>query len=124
MECVMVAIGLLLVLVSGLLGAGVALSNTDPVSASAFGVSLSNVSVGGLFLVGAATGVVFMLGLVIAVTGAGRQRSKRRGIKAQAAAERDRRKSLAQENADLHEQLQRTGATDVAARHGRTDGTP
>ena len=111
----MVVLGLLLVILSGGLVAGVVLSNTDPVVASAFGVSLSNVSVGGLFLVGAATGLVFGLGLVIAVAGAGRRRAKRRGLKAEVAAERDRHEALAQENAALQEQLDQTGASPVRA---------
>ena len=113
----MVVLGVLLVALSGLLAAGVALSNTDPVAASAFGVSLSGVSVGGLFLVGAVTGLVFGLGLVVALAGAGRRRGKRRALKQQVSAERDRRESLAQENAQLQEQLERTGSP----RHGNPD---
>ncbi len=113
----MVVLGLLLVALSGLLAAGVALSNTDPIAASAFGVSLTNVSVGGLFLAGAATGLVFGLGLAVAASGAGRRRAKRRALKQQVSAERDRRESLAQENAQLHEQLERTGSP----RHGNPD---
>ncbi len=105
----MVVLGLLLVILAGGLAAGVVLSNTDPVVASAFGVSLSNVSVGGLFLVGAATGLVFTLGLVIAVAGAGRRRGKRRRLKAAVADERDQREALAQQNAALQEQLGQGG---------------
>ena len=94
----MVVLGLLLLLASGALALGVVLSNTDAVSASAFGVSLSNVTVGGFFLVGAITGLVFMLGLAMLVAGTGRKRSRRAAVKAQ-------RKDLERENADLRARL-------------------
>lgn len=106
----MVALGLVLVLLSGLLTAGVALSNTDPVAASAFGVSLSNVSVGGLFLVGALSGLVFGLGLAVMLAGASRRRARRRGLQRQVAAERSERETLAEQNARLQEQLAQSPA--------------
>ncbi len=110
----MVVLGLLLVVLSGGLAAGVALSSSDPVVATAFGVSLSNVSVGELFLVGAGAGLVFGLGLIIAVAGAGRRRAQRRGRTLELRAERDRHEALAQQNAELQEQLERTGGAPVA----------
>lgn len=109
----MVVLGLLLVLLSGLLAAGIALSNTDPVVASAYGLSLSNISLGGFFAVGAATGLLFGLGLVIMAGGASRRRAKRRELKERVARERERHESLAQENAALQEQLERSGTATV-----------
>ena len=73
----MFALGLVLLVVSGVFTLGVVLSNTDPVSASAFGVSLTNVSLGGLFLAGAVAGLVIMLGLAMMVAGAARKRHRR-----------------------------------------------
>ncbi|MCW2723173.1 MAG: hypothetical protein JWN35_94 [Frankiales bacterium] len=102
----MVALGLVLIVLSGLLTAGVVLSNTDPVAASAFGVSLSNVSLGGLFLVGAITGVVFGLGLAIMLAGATRRRSKRVGLKREVRDVHDERETLAEENARLQAELE------------------
>jgi hypothetical protein len=100
-----VVLGLLLVLLSGALALGVVLSNTDPVSASAFGVTLSNVSVGGLFLVGAVTGVVLMLGLVMLLAGAARKRSRRVATKRQVRNVRSEKEQLAEENAELRARL-------------------
>jgi membrane protein implicated in regulation of membrane protease activity len=105
MEVNMVVLGLLLLVLSGALAAGVVLSNTDPVSASAFGVTLSNVSVGGLFLVGVATGVVLMLGLVMLLMGAARKRSRRVATKRHVRSVRSEKEQLAEENAELRARL-------------------
>ncbi len=101
----MVVLGLLLLLLSGALAAGVVLSNTDPVSASAFGVTISNVSVGGLFLAGAATGLVLMLGIVLILVGAARKRSRRVATKRHVRNVRSEKDQLAEENAELRAQL-------------------
>lgn len=108
----MVAFGLILVLVSGLLGAGILLSNTDPVVASAYGISLSDVSLGEFFVIGAATGLVLALGLWVAAAGAKRRRAKRRGLQDQVEAERSERELLEEQNELLREQLQRGGRRD------------
>jgi membrane protein implicated in regulation of membrane protease activity len=105
MEVTVIVFGLLLVILAGALGAGVVLSNADPVSASAFGVTLSNVSIGGLFLVGAATGVVLMLGLVLLLLGAARKRSRRVATKRQVRSVRSEKDQLAEENAELRARL-------------------
>ncbi len=101
----MVALGLVLLVLSGALAIGVALSNTDPVSASAFGVALSDITVGSLFLLGAATGVIFMLALTMMAAGASRRRA-RRDQRRQAVKEvRVEKEQLATENAELRERL-------------------
>ena len=99
----MVALGLVLLVVCVALGAGIVLSNTDAVSAEAFGVTLSNVSVGGLFLLGAAVGALGMLGLALMLAGGARKRAKHKAHKREV-------KSAAAENAMLQEQLERTGS--------------
>ena len=109
----MAALGLVLIVLSGLLTAGIALSNTDPAHASAFGVTLSNVNIGGLFLVGAITGLVFGIGLALMLAGAARKRAHRRGLKREVKNVRGERESLAEENARLQEQLQRERTTGV-----------
>ncbi len=73
----MVLIGLLLVVLSAALAVGVVASNTAHVTAKAFGVSLTHVSVGGLFLLGVVTALVFALGLAVLVAGMGRARRRR-----------------------------------------------
>jgi hypothetical protein len=102
----MVALGLIVLVLSGALTLGVVLSNTDPVTASAFGVSLSNVTVGGLFLVGAVTGLAFMLGLTLMAAGASRRRAKRVTAKRQVRDVRTEKEQLAQENAELKARLE------------------
>jgi gas vesicle protein len=130
----MVGLGLLLLLLSGGLAAAVALSNTDSTSAEAFGYSLANLTTGGLFLFGALTGLVFGLGLAMMIAGAGRRRTRRRGLKSQVKAVRSERESLAEENARLQEELERERTTRVTpmsddvypvedAKHARTDET-
>ena len=95
----MIALGLVLLVLCLALGAGIVLSNTDAVSAEAFGVSLSNLSVGGLFLLGAAIGAAAMLGLVLMLAGAARKRAKKRELRGQ-------QESLAEENARLQAKLE------------------
>lgn len=101
----MVVLGLLLILVSGAVTLGVALSNTDPVSASAFGVSLSNVSVGGLFLGGVVAGFVLMLGIALLLSGAARKRTRRVAVKHEVRSTRSEKEQLAEENAALRARL-------------------
>jgi uncharacterized protein HemX len=107
----MVVLGLILLLASGALTAGIVLSNTNETAAEAFGVSLSNVSVGGLFLVGALTGLVFGLGLAILAAGAARKRARRRALTSQVKAVRNERETLAEENARLQNQLEQERST-------------
>ncbi len=101
----MVVLGLLLILVSGVVTLGVVLSNTDSVSASAFGVSLSNVSVGGLFLSGVVAGFVLMLGLALLLSGAARKRSRRVAVKREVRSTRSEKEQLTEENASLRAKL-------------------
>lgn len=102
----MFALGLVLLVVSGVFTLGVVLSNTDPVpAASAFGVSLKNVSIGGLFLAGAVAGLVLMLGLALMVAGAARKRHRRVETKRTVKGVRSEKEQLEAENSDLRSQL-------------------
>jgi hypothetical protein len=83
----------------------VVLSNTNAVSAEAFGVSLSNVTVGGLFLAGVVAGAVLLLGLVLLLAGASRKRSRRVAVKREVKGVRTEREQLAEENAELRAKL-------------------
>ena len=87
-----------------------AVQRRDPSGAEAFGVSLSNVSVGGLFLTGVITGIVGALGLTMLLGGFARRRSKKVRSKRAVRSARGEAETLAEENARLQEQLARERA--------------
>lgn len=101
----MVALGLLLLVLTGTLAVGVVLSNTDPVTASAFGLTLTDVTMGGFFLVGTATGLMFMLGLMMMAAGATRRRARRAQNQRVVRDVRTEKEQLEQENSELRERL-------------------
>ena len=103
-------LGLILLLLSSLLAIGVFFSNTDPADAAVFGVSLSNVSIGGLFLAGAVTGIVAMLGLFLMLGGTLRRRHKTVTAKRQMKDARGEAGALQDENARLQAELERERA--------------
>jgi hypothetical protein len=109
----MLALGLILLVLSGALTAVVVLNNTDATSVSAYGYSLTNLNTGTLFAFGAITGLVFGLALAMMIMGAGRARARRRTLKSQVKAVRSERESLAEENARLQEELERERSTRV-----------
>lgn len=118
----MVVLGLILLVVCLLLGAGIVLSNTDTTSAEAFGVSLSNVSIGGLFLLGAALGAIAMLGFGLMLVGAARKRAKKVALKREVKHVRTEQETLAEENARLQAQLQQERATSGEAEAATQSG--
>lgn len=127
----MVVLGLILLVLCLVLGAGVALSNTDSSSAEAFGVSLSNVSIGGLFLLGTAVGALAMLGLGLMLVGAARKRARKLRMRREVKEVRTEQETLAEENARLQAQLEAerttyppqdevvTDGADVRGKHAR-----
>lgn len=106
----MVALGAILLLLSSLLAIGVFFSNTDPADAAIFGVSLSNVSLGGLFLVGVVTGIAAMLGLFLMFGGTLRRRHKTVAAKREVRSARGEAGALQDENARLTAELERERA--------------
>ena len=113
----MVALGLILLVVSGAFTLGVVLSNTDTTAAEAFGVSLSNVTIGGLFLAGAVAGLVFMLGLALLAAGAGRSRRKKVATKRTVRGVRSEKEQLEAENSELKAKLAAEPAAAYPAGH-------
>lgn len=101
----MAVLGLLLMLAAGALTAGVVLSNTDKISAEAFGVTLSNVSIGGMFIAGALTALAFALGLWLVLRGMRRARRRRVERREIVRDTRDQTASLAAEKARLEQEL-------------------
>jgi hypothetical protein len=109
-----VVLGLLLLVLSGLLTAGMVLQNTDPASVTLFGHAVSGLTIGGIFAAGAATGAVALLGLLMMLGGARRRRARRVGLKQQVREVRDERESLAEENARLKSELEATRGTTLS----------
>ena len=101
----MFVLGLLLLVVSGAVALGVVLDNTEPTSVTAFGLTVSNINLGGLFLAGAVVGLVFMLGLAMMVAGASRRRARRVAARREVRDVRSEREQLAEENAALKARL-------------------
>ena len=114
----MAALGLVLLVLCLIVGAGVALSNPDPVDAEAFGTSLSGLSVGGLFLLGAALGALAMLGLSLMIAGAARKRAKKKAMQREVHSVRDEQETLAEENARLQAELERKHDAGVYPKDG------
>jgi hypothetical protein len=104
----MVALGLLLLVASGLLTAGIVLASTDVASVSAFGQVVSGVTIGGLFAAGVATGVLGLLGVLMMLAGLRRRRARRAGLKREIRDARVEKESLAEENARLQRELAAT----------------
>ena len=104
----MIVLGVLLLVFAVLVTVGIVFGNGVAVEAQLFGVSLDNVSVGGLFLVGVITGALAMLGLGLMLIGAARKRAKRVAVKREVSSVRGERESLAEENARLQAELERT----------------
>lgn len=106
----MVLLGAILLVLCLVLGAGIALSNTEPVNAEAFGVSLSNVSLGGLFLAGVVLGALAVLALGMLLGGAARKRRKQAALKREVRNARGEQETLAERNARLEAELERERA--------------
>ncbi len=90
----MIALGLLLLVAAGTVGAAVVLTNTDATSVSALGVTVDSLSLGGVFLVGIALGALALLGALMMLAGARTRRARHVSTRRQV-------KQLAKENAAL-----------------------
>ena len=73
----MVALGLVLLVLAVLLTLGIVLFNGESYGAEVFGVTISNVSIGGLFLAGVITGIVGTVGVALLLGGGARKRHKK-----------------------------------------------
>jgi len=114
--------GAVLLVLCVILGVGLALPNTQEASAEAFGVSLSNVSVAGLFLVGVAVGALAVLGLGLMMLGSVRKRQKKAALRREVRSARGEQETLAQENARLQAELERQRAAGMPTPSSSSDG--
>lgn len=119
----MVLLGAILLVLCLVLGAGIVLSNTDAITAEAFGVSLSNVSLGGFFLAGVVIGAVAVLALGMLLGGAARKRRKQAALKREVRTARGEQETLAERNARLEAELERE-RTSAYPPQERVDGDP
>lgn len=108
----MALLGLLLILASGALAAGIVLGTTGDTSVQVawFDQATRSVTEGGLFGLGAAAGVVLMLGLSLLKVGTRRARRRRVERKQLAAQHREEAQQLEERNAELERKLAQTRA--------------
>ena len=109
----MVLIGVVLLVLCVILVVGLALPNAEEASVEAFGVSLTNVSIGGLFVVGVVVGAVAVLAVGLIVAGAARKRHKKVARKREISTARGEQETLAEDNARLQAQLEQERAASM-----------
>ncbi|MGB9377460.1 MAG: hypothetical protein WCB04_08105 [Mycobacteriales bacterium] len=102
----MLILGLLLLLVAVLLTAGMLLGNTGAVAVEVFGFKVSVFSIGELFTIGVATGIIAGLSLGLVLSGMRRASRKRRERRAELKTKRSREQELQDENARLARELE------------------
>ena len=107
LEPAVVLLGAILLIVCLVLGAGIVLSNSDPITADAFGVSLSGLTLGELLLGGIVLGALAVVGLGMILSGAARKRRKHTAHKREVRSARDEQETLAERNARLEAELGR-----------------
>jgi hypothetical protein len=105
LEVAVIVLGLLLLLGSGAVAVSVFMSNTDALSADVFGTTVTSLTTGGLFLAGALTGVLFLLGLTLLLGGTSRSRARRTTVK-HARTTKQHNAQLQEENAVLRAKLE------------------
>ena len=104
----MAVLGLILLAAAGVLTAAVVTSNTDSLAVSLWGVSVSNVTLGVVFVAGMITTVLAVVGLGLLMGGMRRNRRLRK-----------ERRTLRRENEQLAQQVETAPATRSRA-SGRT----
>jgi Mg2+/citrate symporter len=102
-----IILGTILLVLAAIVILGTVFTNgTDAPDLSVLGISISNVSVGGLFLAGVITGAVAMFALSLLLGGGARKRHKAVERKREVKGARTQAESLEQENARLRDELQ------------------
>ena len=110
----MAVLGLILLAAAGVLTAAVVTSNTDTLAVDLWGVTVSNVTLGVVFVAGMITTVLAVVGLGLLMGGLRR-----------ASRLRKERRSLRRENEQLHQRVETTPPVDQGGRyddHTRTEG--
>ena len=111
----MVLLGLLLLAACAVVAVEVAISNTDTATFEAFTQSFSDLSMGGLFLLGCVLGAVAVLGLWMIMAGLRMSRRRRLENKHVVTETRSRVDELEDENDALRAELERDRSTTATA---------
>jgi hypothetical protein len=102
-----VVLGLVLLALCIAFAVGVALDNPSPAPVQAYGNEVPDLTIAGLFLLGAAVGALALLGLSLVLSGARRKRAKKLALTREVREVRTEQETLAEENARLQAQLER-----------------
>lgn len=135
----MLVLGLVLIVAAVAIGAGAVFDGSEAASVELLGTTVDT-TVAGVFFAGAATMLLFMLGVLLLVSSMGRARRKRQDRKETKRRERDSVRALEEERAQLRAENERLSGqlgdarapedTTATGRHDRTtvdrdgDGTP
>jgi hypothetical protein len=126
----MLILGLLLILGSAGLTAGLVIDGSETATVEVFGTTVDNMTTGRVFIAGAATMLLFLLGVWLLKSSMGRSRRKRIERKTTRREDRDsaaqleqERVALAAENQRLSAQLGDRQGTDTTVDPAATDDT-
>ncbi|MDQ6875277.1 MAG: hypothetical protein M3042_09495, partial [Actinomycetota bacterium] len=115
----MLILGLLLLVAAGVLTAGMLIDNNKAdIRPDIFGYHLPTLTAGELFVVGVATGVVAILGLMLLLSGMRRGSRRRRQVRTERRSKQQREAELQEENARLARELDQQRRAQGAARPG------
>ena len=121
----MIILGIVLIVVAGVFGVDVMAKNHFRIrDVTAFGESLGLTSGTGLYVLGAVTGAVVLLGAGLIVEGLRHKTAKalsRRHERKEASRHAEEVEALQAENRRLHEQLEAAGTTEGASRTASGD---
>ena len=120
----MLILGLLLLLAAGALTAGMLLGNTGGTTAvQLYGQEVTTFSIGELFAIGVATGVIGGLSLALVLSGMRRASRKRRERRLEVKHKRAREQELQEENARLARELEQQRRASAGTGSGGTSPT-
>jgi hypothetical protein len=135
----MLVLGLVLIVAALAIGAGAVFDGSEAASVELLGTTVDT-TVAGVFFAGAATMLIFMLGVLLLVSSMGRARRRRQDRKQTKRRQRDSVQALEEERAQLRAENERLSGqlgdarapedTSTTGRHDRTtvdqdgDGTP
>lgn len=119
----MVVVGAILLVLCLVLGVGLSLADSAPITAETFGITFTNVSFGALFLLGIVIGAVAVLALGMVLGGAARKRRKKSAMKREVRTAHSEQETLAEQNARLQAELERERTASLPDGGATTDGS-